>query len=79
MSFDGGAAMTDRIAIAEEANSLPIHVQMCALRHQQLLAEISHLRRLVGAIFLASLTAAGGSLAPFAPQLLGVLRAVAGQ
>jgi hypothetical protein len=69
----------DRIAIAEEATSLPIHVQMCALRHQQLLGEISQLRRLVGAIFVASLTAAGGSLAPFAPQLFGVLRVIAGQ
>jgi hypothetical protein len=77
-----GLAMTserERIALAEEATSLPIHVQMCAIRHAQLLSEISQLRRLVAGIFLASVTAAGGSLAPYAPQLWGVLRAVAGQ
>jgi hypothetical protein len=69
----------ERTAIAEEATSLPIHVQMCGLRHREILREVAQLRRLVGVVAAASLTAAGGSLAPFAPQLLGILRAVAGQ
>jgi hypothetical protein len=69
----------DRIAIAEEATSLPIHVQMCAIRHRELLAEVAQMRRLFWVVAPASLTAAGGTLAPYAPQILGVLRAVAGQ
>lgn len=35
--------MTDRerIALAEEAESLPIHVRMCAMRHQQIMERIA--------------------------------------
>lgn len=38
--------MTDRerIALAEEAQSLPIHVQMCAMRHEAIMGEIKDLR-----------------------------------
>lgn len=73
--------MTDqeRIAVAEEATSLPIHVQMCALRHRALIVEIRNLRALVVVLIPASLVSAGGSLAPYLPQLLGILRAVAGE
>jgi hypothetical protein len=31
----------ERIALAEEAESLPIHVRMCAMRHSQIMDRIS--------------------------------------
>jgi len=38
--------MTEQeIALAEEADSLPIHVRMCAMRHQQLRGEITAVRK----------------------------------
>jgi hypothetical protein len=76
-----GRLMTDheRTAIAEEATSLPIHVQMCALRHREIRREVAEVRRLMWIIAPASLTAAGGTVAPYLPQILGVLRAAAGQ
>ncbi len=34
----------DRIALDEEAKSLPIHVKMCAMRHDAIMTEIRELR-----------------------------------
>jgi hypothetical protein len=87
--------MTDRerIALAEEAESLPIHVRMCALRHSQIMDKIDDLEAkqsarlsdIEGAINAVK-KAAWGLLATVATggavtlaQLAPIMRAMAGQ
>lgn len=38
--MEGVVTERERIALAEEAESLPIHVRMCAMRHQQIMDRI---------------------------------------
>jgi hypothetical protein len=87
--------MTDRerTAISEEAESLPIHVKMCTLRHRETLdeidetrtdvrklaGEVTRLRHTLWGVMLLTAIGSGGTVAPYLPQVLGILRAVAGQ
>lgn len=80
--------MTDRerIALAEEAQSLPIHVQMCAMRHEAIMGEIKDLRadadKRLGRIekaawaILAMIGTVGGAAVS---QVAPVMQALAGQ
>ncbi len=83
-----GSFVTDRerIALAEEAQSLPIHVQMCAMRHEAIMAEIKDLRgdadkrlgrieKAAWAILAAIGTLGGATLTQLAP----IMSALAGQ
>lgn len=80
--------MTDRerIALDEEAQSLPIHVRMCAFRHTDVMLEIRELRndaeKRLGRIektAWAILAAIGtGGLATIT-QLAPIMQALAGQ
>lgn len=80
--------MTDRerIALDEEAQSLPIHVRMCAFRHEAIMSEIKELRsdadKRLGRIEKAAwgiLAAIGtGGLATLS-QLAPLMQALAGQ
>ncbi|MBU8540799.1 hypothetical protein [Falsiroseomonas tokyonensis] len=75
----------ERIALAEEAESLPIHVRMCALRHRQILSQMASLesaanvrmsrieKLLWGILGVITTGLAGG-----ASQIIPLLQAVAG-
>lgn len=70
-----------RIALAEEAESLPIHVRMCAMRHGQIVGKIDaqdrRLSRIEKAAWAILATLAGGG-ALTAAQVAPVLQALAG-
>ena len=72
----------DRIALEEEATSLPIHVRMCALRHNQLLDSVAAQNRRLSRIEKAAwgilVTLAGGGGLTLT-QILPAVRALAGQ
>jgi hypothetical protein len=76
----------ERIALDEEAQSLPIHVKMCAMRHADIMGEIKDLRgdadkrlgrieKAAWAILAAIGTIGGATLTQLAP----VMAALAGQ
>jgi len=83
----------DRMALAEEANSLPLHVQMCSMRHRQIMATVSALDRMArdrmeaqavrlkrieaAAYGILTLMAGGGAFT--VAQVAPVLRVLAGQ
>ncbi len=80
--------MTDRerIALDEEANSLPIHVQMCAMRHAQILSRIeeadaaahawrSRIEKGVWSLVIM----VGGAIGARITEVVPVVRALAGQ
>jgi hypothetical protein len=76
----------ERIALPQEANDLALHVQMCALRHGQVLSSIQdhaeaterRLARIERAAWgIIGLLATAG--ATVMPQVLPVMRAMAGQ
>jgi hypothetical protein len=76
----------DRIALEEEASSLPIHVQMCAMRHAQILARIEEAdaaarawRSKVDKGIWALIGMVGTGLGAGVTQVLPVMRAMAGQ
>ena len=83
----------ERIALEEEATSLPIHVRMCALRHQQIVDKVealdaaarekmdsqnTRLSRIEKAAWGILITLAGGGGLTLA-QVLPIMRAMAGQ
>ena len=80
--------MTDRerIALDEEAQSLPIHVKMCAMRHDAIMGEIKELRdgaekrlaRIEKAAWAILATIGTGGVATLT-QLAPVMAALAGQ
>jgi hypothetical protein len=87
--------MTDRerLALDEEATSLPLHVRMCAFRHDQILARVetldeaarkmleaqnARLSRIEKAAWGILLTLGGGGGLTLT-QLLPAVRALAGQ
>jgi hypothetical protein len=87
--------MTDRerLALDEEATSLPLHVRMCAFRHDQLITKVealdeasrkmleaqnTRLSRIEKAAWGILLTLAGGGGLTLT-QLLPAVRAMAGQ
>lgn len=76
----------DRIALAEESSNLGIHVQMCALRHSQILARLDQAdadanawRVRIERGVWALLAMVGTGLGAGATSLLPVMRAMAGQ
>jgi hypothetical protein len=80
--------MTDpeRIALAEEAHDLGIHVRMCAIRHGQILSRIEQAdadakawRGKVEKGLWALIAMVGTGLGAGATQVLPVMRAMAGQ
>lgn len=80
--------MTDRerMALEEEASSLPIHVQMCAMRHRQILERINEAdataqawRARIEKGVWALIAMVGTGLGAGATQVLPVMRALAGQ
>jgi hypothetical protein len=81
-----GMTDRDRVALEEEASSLPIHVKMCAYRHDAIMSEIRDLRsdadKRLGRIEKAAwgiLAAIGtGGLATLS-QLAPLMQALAGQ
>lgn len=80
--------MTDRerVALDEEAQSLPIHVRMCAFRHEAIMSEIRELRsdsdKRLGRIERAAwaiLVAVGTGGVATLTQLAPIMGALAGQ
>ena len=76
----------ERIALDEEAQSLPIHVKMCAMRHSQILSRIEQAdedakawRARIEKGVWALLAMVGGGLGAGATQVLPIMRAMAGQ
>ena len=76
----------ERIALAEEAHDLGIHVQMCALRHAQILtrleqsdAEANAWRQRIEKGVWALIAMVGTGLGAGVTQVMPVMRAMAGQ
>lgn len=76
----------ERIALDEEAQSLPIHVRMCAYRHGDIMAEIKELRadadKRLGRIEKAAwaiLAAVGTGGVATLSQIAPIMQALAGQ
>jgi hypothetical protein len=72
----------ERMALAEEAKSLPIHVQMCAFRHKQIMGKIDAqnkmLKRIAAAAYTILTAIVSGGALTFA-EVIPVMRALAGQ
>ena len=76
----------ERVALEEEAQSLPIHVRMCAFRHNAIMAEIRDLRsdaekrlaRIEKAAWAILAAIGTGGLATLS-QLAPIMQALAGQ
>lgn len=78
--------MTDaqKISLTEEAESLPIHVKMCAMRHESIMARIEEAaaeariwRTRIDRVLWALLTMVGGGIGLGTTQVLPVIRAMA--
>lgn len=70
----------ERIALAEEEGSLPIHVAMCVIRHKAIIAKIdaadARARRIERVAWSILTLLAGGGLATMG-QLLPIIQALA--
>jgi cytochrome c5 len=76
----------ERIALAEEAHDLAIHVQMCAMRHSQILARIDQAdeaakawRARIEKGVWALIAMVGTGLGAGFTQLMPLMQAMAGQ
>lgn len=76
----------ERIALAEESDNLAIHVQMCAMRHAQIITRLDQAeadakawRARIERGVWALLAMVGGGLGAGATQMLPIMRAMAGQ
>ncbi len=73
-----------RLALEEEATSLPIHVRLCAYRHQQILSKLAAIES-TSATRLGRIERAAWALVGLmgtglgASQLMPIMRALAGQ
>ena len=76
----------ERVALEEEAQSLPIHVRMCAFRHNAIMSEIRDLRgdaekrlaRIEKAAWAILAAIGTGGLATLS-QIAPIMQALAGQ
>lgn len=76
----------ERIALAEEAHDLAIHVQMCAMRHAQILSRIEQAdaaahawRRRIEKGVWSLVVMVGGAIGARVTEVLPIMRALAGQ
>lgn len=80
--------MTDheRLALDEEAQSLPIHVKMCAMRHAQILSRIDEAdaaarvwRARIEKGVWSLVVMVAGAIGAGATEVVPIMRALAGQ